>query len=292
MPEPVTYRPELSSVISVTLTTLAMTTLAMTTLHGCSDSSPSASDPDSGLQFIDLRAEDVAATRAAIHFSTSLETTCEAEYGLHADSLNHSATDPSMGPELYAFDHDVPLEDLQPATRYYYRARATDASGQTWRSVIQQFVTHDAPAATQLTNFAALDQGASVAAVSSNFGNAANSATWGADLAFDGRMATEWATNGDGDNAWVDIDFGQSRHITRFEFRSRVMPDSSSIIASVLLRFDGAAAIGPFSTPDPDVLYGFDLDVAVAARRVVIEAGATSGGNTGAREIRLLGPAQ
>lgn len=269
---------------------ITLMSLALCSLSGCSNSNPSAAETD--LQFVDLRAEDVAATRAVIRFSTSRQTTCEAEYGLHPDSLDQSATDPSMGPELYSFDHEVPLEDLLPATLYYYRARATDETGQTWHSDTQQFVTESAPVAAQLTNFASLDQGSLIAAVSSNFGNAANGDTWGANLAIDGRMTTEWATNGDGDDAWIDIDLGQPRRITRFEFRSRVMPDGTSIIASLLLRLDGGDAIGPFSTPDPDVLYGFDLDTAVTARRVVIEAETTSGGNTGAREIRLLGPTQ
>ena len=92
------------------------------------------------------------------------------------------------------------------------------------------------------------------------------------------------------DNAWIDIDFGEQRQITRVEFRSRVMPDSTSIISSLQLRFDDGAALGPFSTPNPDVVYGFDLQQPVTARRVRVEAVATTGGNTGAREIRFLGP--
>ena len=141
-----------------------------------------------------------------------------------------------------------------------------------------------------LTNFAALDQGSTVPAVSSNFGDAANNATWGADNAIDGRMSTEWATSGDGDDAWIDVDFGQHRQITRVEFRSRVMPDGTSIILSLQIRFDDGPAFGPFSTPDPDVLYEFDLESSVIARRVLVEAMTTTGGNTGAHEIRLLGP--
>jgi len=267
----------------------ALPLLASLWLPGCADDkSTGASSSD--LAFVNLRAEDVSGTRAVIRFGTSRPTTCEAEYGLEQASLDRSATDPTMGPELYALDHEVPLEDLLPSTRYYYRARATDEQGATFRSEILQFVTDAAPVVSALTNFATLDQGSTIAAVSSNFGGAANNATWGADNAIDGRMATEWATNGDGDEAWIDVDFGQQRQITRVEFRSRVMPDSTSIILSVQLRFDGGPALGPFSTPDPDVLYEFDLETAVIARRVLVEAMTTTGGNTGAREIRLLGP--
>ncbi|MDA0334937.1 MAG: discoidin domain-containing protein [bacterium] len=263
--------------------------LATLSLPGCDDDKSSGAD-GGDVAFINLRAEDVSGTRAVIRFGTSRPTTCETEFGQDAAALDRSATDPTMGPELYALDHQVPLEDLLPATRYYYRARATDEQGVVFRSAIQQFVTEDAPVAPLLTNFASLDQGSAIVAVSSNFGGAVNGATWGANSAIDGLMSTEWATNGDGDNAWLDIDLGQVRQITRIEFRSRVMPDSTSIVRSIQLRFDESSVLAPYSTPDPDVLYGFDLETAISARRVFVEAVTTTGGNTGAREIRLLGP--
>lgn len=265
---------------------LSFVALCVIGLTGCGDDSTSSSDP--GLDFIDLRAEDIGSTRAVIRFQTSRETTCEAEYGLAVDVLDQTATDPSMGPELYAFDHEVPLEDLQPATAYYYRARALDPDGRTYHSETLQFTTQ-AAAQTQLIDFAQLSQGASIAAVSSNFGGAANSATWGADFAIDGLTGTEWATNGDGDDAWIDIDLGVERTISRVEFRSRRMPDGSSIIRSFQLRLSADAILGPFDTPDPDVLYGVDLTPPIVKRRVIVEAVTTTGGNTGAREIRLLG---
>jgi hypothetical protein len=270
------------------LRTVAVPLLATLCLLGCGDDK--ATGVDAGLEFIDLRAEDVAGTRAVIRFVTSRPTTCEAEFGLQETNLDRSASDPTMGSELYGLDHEVPLEDLLPATRYYYRARATDEQGNTYHSGVLQFVTDALPDAPALTNYARLDQGSTITSVSSNFAGAANDATWGADHAIDGLMSTEWATNGDGDNAWIDIDFGEQRQITRVEFRSRVMPDSTSIISSLQLRFDDGAALGPFSTPNPDVVYGFDLQQPVTARRVRVEAVATTGGNTGAREIRFLGP--
>jgi hypothetical protein len=108
----------------------------------------------------------------------------------------------------------------------------------------------------------------------------------------DGQLSTEWATHGDGDNAWIAFDFGRQRQITRFEFRSRRMADGSSIITSVQLTFSDDVVLGPFSTPDPDVVYGFDFETAVVSRSVRVDAVTTTGGNTGAREIRFLGPGE
>lgn len=258
-------------------------------VSGCSDSDSAAGrDTDAELSFADLRVEDIGASRAVVRFTTSRPTTCEAEYGGGPDTLDQVAVDPAMGPGAFALDHEVALEDLVPGTVYYYRARALDAAGQTFYSDVQQFTTATAPL-VELVNFANLSEGATIIGVSSNFGGAGNGDTWGANLAIDGAMATEWATHGDGDDAWIELHLGIQRALTRFEFRSRRMPDGSSIITSVQLRFDGADLLGPFATPDPDVVYGFDFASPVSTRTVRVEAVTSTGGNTGAREIRLLG---
>jgi hypothetical protein len=255
-------------------------------LTACGDSS---TDPDeTTLEFFDLRAEEIGSSRAVIRFTTSRPTSCEAEYGLAETALDQTAVDPAMGGDSLSFAHEVALEDLLPATLYFYRARATDEVGDAYRSQVLSFTTVAATAPLATTNYATAE-GTTVAAVSSNFGGAANHETWGADHAVDGLQATEWATDGDGDDAWVELDFGSQRRLLRFEFRSRRMDDGSSIITSVQLVFDGSTVVGPFDTPSPDVLYGFDLQPPVSARTVRIEAVTTTGGNTGAREIRLLG---
>ena len=106
--------------------------------------------------------------------------------------------------------------------------------------------------------------------------------------AFDDQMGTEWATDGDGDAAALTIDFGRERQLIRFEFRSRAMGDGSAIITSIRLVIDaGRLILGPFETPDPDVEYSFDFEAPVTARTVRVEAVTSTGGNTGAREIRF-----
>jgi len=72
------------------------------------------------------------------------------------------------------------------------------------------------------------------------------------------------------------------------EFRSRQMPDGTAIVTSVQLSFDDADPIGPFATPNPGEVYGFEL--AVDAESVRLGVVTSTGGNTGAREIRFLGP--
>ena len=258
-------------------------------LIACGDSDKSTGT-SSDVDFLQLRVEEISATRAVVRFATSEPTTCEAEYGTTPDALVLSATDPTMGEDPYGIDHNVPLEDLTPGTTYYYRARASTEDERTFFSGVQEFTTLEAPLSSS-ANIALLTAGTQVAEVSSNFGGATNDATWGANNAFDGLMTTEWATNGDGDAAAVSIEFGGERAISGFGFRSREMPDGSSIILQVRLVFEpGAVVLGPFETPDPKEFYRFNFEESITAQSVRIEAVATTGGNTGAREIQFFAP--
>jgi hypothetical protein len=242
----------------------------------------------SEVEILELRVEEITSTRAVVRFATSAPTTCEAEYGTAPNALNQSAFDPSMGGTLFAIDHNVPIEDLTPGTTYYYRARASTADERTFLSGIQEFTTLAAPALTSV-NVALITTGSQVTQVSSNFGGASNDATWGANNAFDGLMSTEWATNGDGDGASVSLDFGSERTIEGFGFRSREMPDGSSIILAVRLIFEpGTIERGPFSTPDPAEFYRFEFNESIVVRSVLIEAVETTGGNSGAKEIQFF----
>jgi len=263
--------------------TLAASSVVLAMAMGCTEEVASVS-------FIDVRAEEIGSSRAVIRFQTSRPTSCEVEYGTERDALTLRATDPSMDDDELDIDHEVALEDLQPDTTYFYRGYTVDADGQVFRSAIESFVTLASGVDADLRNVALLEEGAAVVQVSSNFGGAENDETWGANAAFDGLMSTEWATNGDGDDASVTIDLGQPRTLSAFGFRSRKMADGSSIIRSVQLIVDENTILGPYETPDPDGFYRFEIDPQVEATLVRIEAVTTSGGNSGAKEIQLFVP--
>jgi hypothetical protein len=188
---------------------------------GAASTDASAPSADAGtrdggarLEFTNLRIEELGPYRAVLRFTTSRDTTCEAEFGVTSANLDRTATDPNMDPGTYLTEHEVPLEDLTPKTKHYVVARAEDEMGEVFRSAVVEFTTTAGAAVDSLVNVAAAAQGSTVSAVSSNFGLGANDSTWGANKAFDGQMATEWATNGDGDGAFVEVDLGQSRSFT------------------------------------------------------------------------------
>lgn len=248
---------------------------------------------DAGLvedvEFLDLRVEELTDVRAVVRFDTSLPTSCEVEWGLTADALVNTATDPSMEEGEVAIEHEVPLEDLSPDTMYFWRAKGTDVDERTFYSDVLSFRTPMGTTMPTGENVATMTMGTSVVDVSSNFAGMANANTWGANNTIDGSMSTEWSSDGDGDDAWVTLDFGVMRDVQSFGFRSRKMLDGTSIVTSVRLIFDGDTTMGPFATPDPDLRYEFPL-TPIRARQVRVEVVTSTGGNTGAKAIQFFTP--
>lgn len=267
--------------------TTAQVTLALllSSLAACGSSV--AGEPEPSVEFLNMRVEDVASTRAVIRFDTSRPTTCEVEWGLSMDAMTTTATDPNMEPGTFAEEHEVPLEDLSPDTMIFFRAKATDPMGNTYYSEAMSFRTEMGDGGPARANVALLSMGSRIVDKSSNFGNVADDSTWGANNAIDGSMSTEWSSNGDGDDAWLSIDFGQMRDLEAFGFRSRKMTDGTSIITSVRIIFDEQTTMGPFATPDPDQRYVFEI-TPTRAQRVRVEAVSTTGGNTGVKEIEFF----
>jgi hypothetical protein len=253
-----------------------------------SDDGSAADAASSDVEFQNLRVEDVGAYRAVVRFDTSAPTSCEAEFGLAETARDRTATDPNMEPGTYQTEHQVPLEDLAPVTTYYVAAVAETEAGGVYVSPIVSFTTGPGAAVDDMVNVAQLSAGATVTAVSSNFGNGANDSTWGADNAFDGQMASEWSSNGDGDDAYVEIDLGAAKSFTVIGFRSRKMVDGTSIIEQFQLIVDGTTTLGPFDSLDPDTRYIFELDSTISGQTVRLEALETSGGNTGIKELQLF----
>ncbi len=257
---------------------------------GCDGADERDPPDDSTAVFFNLRVEDVEARRAVLRFVTAVETTCEAQLGSAADTLDRIFLDPFMDPaDPYDINHEVPLVQLEPETTYFVAARAEDRSGTVFLSEVLSFRTTSEADSAGATNMAALQEGTTVAAVSSNFGNAGNSETWGIDNALDGDLRTEWSSFMDGDDAWFEIDLGASRTIERIGFQSRQMVDGTSIIESFQVTIDDGTVLGPFFSPDPDTYYDFILDVPFTTRGLRFDAVQTTGGNTGIKEFELYG---
>ncbi len=239
------------------------------------------------LTFEPLTVEEISATRALLRFTTNRPVKIEVELG-RTEVLDQRFTDPEIVPGQLATEHRVPLENLFQNTKYLFRIKTTDEDKDIFYSAQQEFRTVVAPV-SRLKNVALLEEGTSVVSVSSTQGGGDKNSTHGANRAIDGDFTTDWASNGDGDAARIELDLGQTRMLTAFGFRSRSRTDGSAITTRVALSLDGAAEL-EFDTPDPNQLSVFTLSAPVSARTAVVRAVTTSGGNTGAKELQLLMP--
>ena len=135
-------------------------------------------------------------------------------------------------------------------------------------------------------NLASPAQGAKIVAVSSNYGGGDNSSSFGADKALDGDPTTAWSSNGDGSDAWLEIELPSETRVTSLGFWSRTMGDSAEIFSFRVVSDSGEVA-GPFTLEDAGRTYYFDIEI--TGKRLRFEAVETSGGNTGVVAIEVYG---
>ncbi len=136
--------------------------------------------------------------------------------------------------------------------------------------------------AVEGTNVALLDNGARVAAVSSNFGAGDNDSRFGAVNALDGDPASEWSSDGDGDDAFLEVAFDQAHHLHTVTVQTRTMGSTAEIEEFRLIAGDGTD-LGAFELPGPNRSYPFEVDV--TTDRLRFEVVSSSGGNTGLVEL-------
>ena len=135
-------------------------------------------------------------------------------------------------------------------------------------------------------NIALTEKGALVAGVSSNYGGGANNSTFGADNALDGDPSTEWSSDGDGDEGWIEIELPTETHITAIGFWTRTMGTSAQVFSFRVVT-DRGEVFGPFDMDDAASIHHFETDL--TAKRLRFENIDTSGGNTGALEVEVYG---
>jgi hypothetical protein len=185
-------------------------------------------------------------------------------------------------------EHDVFLPGAEPDGTYFYRVQGSTAAGTLYQSELATFTLPEATAtgggsapARELGRL--LTSLASVAEVSSEF-----SARWSGANAMDGELNTEWSSAGDGDDAFITLDLGEMREVAGAEFVTRAMADGSAVTTSYYVVVDGGERLGPF--PAATAAESALQLLATSGRLFRFEVAESTGGNTGAIEVRLYGP--
>lgn len=231
-----------------------------------------------------LRTVEVGKTRvhvaaggrsATVRVTTRPATVCAVAYG-RTTSLGSIADDPNMDGTAIA-RHTVVLGGLRPGATYYYRLTATDARGRVFQS--ERLATFTTPRATAARE-RDVAVGAKVVAVSSQWSSA-----FAASNAVDGNLSRAWASNGNGDHAFITIRLRRAYNVTGVAFITRRMADGTAITRTFAV-VDGHHRYGPFpaGTPgDPRVAH-----VSLTGRTLRFEVVTSTGGNTGADEIEVF----
>lgn len=214
---------------------------------------------------------DESGTAAILRVETEIPVACAVVYG-PGEGFGAIATDDDMAGGAHR-DHAPQMTGLQPDTQFRYRLQGSDAEGNLYRSEVMTFRTPEASAAETPGSNVAIE--AEVAAVSSEFSDG-----FAAANAVDGDAGTEWSTAGDGDDASITLDLGNSTEIVAVRWRTRQMSDGSAIVRRYGLTADGET-FGPF--PADEIAH-----VQVTGRELLFEATETTGGNTGAVEIEVF----
>jgi len=227
---------------------------------------------------------DVTDIDAVLIFESSVPLACSVVYG-ETTVYGRISVDQDMGGGAHT-DHHPLLVGLEPDTEYHYRVQGTAPDGTLYVGQDMTFRTLPAKETSEV-NLASLEAGARVVAVSSNFGGAANNEPWGANGALDGNRATAWSSNGDGNEAFIEVELAQPARLYAVEIWTRVMSDGTAQIFVFTLTTGDSEVLGPFSLPDATQPYRFEVDAVVRSLRLdVVDS---SGGNTGLVEFAAYG---
>ncbi len=227
---------------------------------------------------------DLTANDAILRFESSIPLACSVVYGKTTDyGLVSVDLDMAGGAHM---DHGPLLTGLEPDTIYHFRLQGTAPDGTLYISEDMTFRTSEEVTDVEV-NLASLEAGARVLDVSSNFGGAGNDETWGANSSIDSNRGSAWSSNGDGNDAYIEIELAQQTNLSAIEVWTRSMSNGTAQIFSFTLTTDAGLVLGPFSLEDAEQSYRFDVEaVAHSIRLDVIDS---SGGNTGLVEFAVFG---
>ncbi len=221
-----------------------------------------------------------------VKLETKIPVACAVVYG-ETMAYGSIATDTDMAGGAHSNHHPL-LTNIKPDTVYHFRFQGSAADGTFYVSDDFTYRTPKASASAQNKpqgkNVALMSAGAKIRAVSSNYGGGDNSSAYGANNAIDGDLNTQWSSNGDGDNAWIEIDLGKEFTIDAVGFRTRTM-GSSAQISQFRVITDKGETLGPFDIADASQVYYFPVNT--TAQTLRFEVVKSSGGNTGAAEIEV-----
>lgn len=227
---------------------------------------------------------DITDTTARVNFVSTIPLACYLVYGTD-ETFGFVTNDPNMS-QAAIVDHNPIMLNLEPDTEYTFRMQGIDENGMIYVSELYTFRTLP-PRTDASANLLSPQNGAQVLQVSSNFGDQPDDGRWGILNAFDGNPATEWSSNGDGDDAYFVVALDGTYQINTIEYQTRAMSDGTAITGSFTITTESGETFGPFVVDSTAEISSFDVDFTASEIRYDVES--STGGNTGIVDIALYG---
>lgn len=263
--------------------------IALTAGCGSDDKPASVVHPFEEIQATEFVFENDPNTpaRAIFRVTTTEPTICAIVWGptQALGNFNNSLAMTGTGIDV----HDVALPGAVAGDTYYFRVQGSTADGTLYQSDLATFTLPQRAATTPGDTLPAgvgenIAVTATVTEVSSEFSDA-----WSGANAIDGDAQTEWSSKGDGAEAFITLDLGESRSVAGVEFVTRSMTDGSAVTLTYSVVVDEGQRYGPFPAGTP--ARGSVQLLEFEGQSLRFEVEETTGGNTGAIEVRVFAPA-
>lgn len=267
------------------LVVLVLIPLLALTLFACSSGNGTEVRPFSEVQESEFvfEADPTARNRAIFRMTTTEPMICAIVWGETEEFGNFNNSLAMNGTGI--IEHDVFLPGAEPGVTYFFKVQGSTADGTLYESEVGTFTI---PETSGEDTSSDIDVGpnlaleANVLEVSSEF-----SESFGASYAIDGDTNTEWATSGNGDEAFITIDLGETIRIGGVEFVTRSMADGTAIAEEFTVTVDGET-FGPFRAAN--LAQSSVAEIDTVGQVIRFDLTTTTGGNTGAVEVRVYGP--
>jgi len=181
-----------------------------------------------------IAAGNITSSGATITWTTDESSDSQVEYGLSTSYGSSTSLNASL-----VTSHSVSLSGLNTSTLYHYRVKSKDASGNLAISGDFTFTTTGSGGGGG--NFA-LSATASASSENANYGQTANKANDGVVDGWPGDYTKEWASDGEGSGAWLQLDFPSAVTVDRVVMYDR--PGSGTQVLGAELSFSNGSTIG------------------------------------------------
>ena len=226
-----------------------------------------------------VAATSITSSGATITWTTNENSDSQVEYGLTTNYGNATPLNTSL-----VTSHSESLSGLSANTLYHYRVKSKDASGNLAVSGDFTFTTTTGSSGGNL----ALAATASASSEDVNNGQTAAKAIDGVVDGWPGDYTKEWASDGEGSGAWLQLNFSSAVTVDRVVMHDRPGSGTQVLVAQLTFSSGSAVNVGTLDNDGTGVSVTFGARTVTWLRFTVTNA---AGSDIGLAEIEVFGPA-